>query len=94
MNPIEQQEMISGIPENHTVVEKIASATDILNGNSVADGDDTTGGTMRMDDRNPDEVIDTPTEQIESANAKKALPIIAVVIIGIIFIGYVLLRRK
>ena len=85
------QETISQVPENHTIITKFPSATDILNGNSAADGNDNTGGTERMDDRNPKDIVDVPTEFISSI--KGTWVYTAVTIIGI-FIVIWLYRRK
>lgn len=79
-------EHISSIPEDHTFITKIPTASDILDGAAVADGADTTGGTQRFDDRDPTEIIDTPTE-IDAAvkGVKKSIPYIAIAMIVIVF---------
>ena len=86
------QESISQVPENHTIITKFPSATDILNGNSAADGNDNTGGTERMDDRVPEDITDNiPPDFLKGI--KSSWVYTAVTIIGI-FIVIWIYRRK
>lgn len=90
---ITREEEISNIPTNHTYVQKNPSAADILDGGATEDGNDTTGGTFRYDDRRPEEIKDVPTEFLKT-NANK-IGIITIIGIVLLVIGYlVFVRRK
>jgi LPXTG-motif cell wall-anchored protein len=90
---ITREEEISNIPTNNTYVQKNPSAADILDGAAAEDGNDTTGGTTRMDDRNPTDIVDNPTER-ETATAKTTGIVIIIGIVLLILGAVFFVRRK
>lgn len=85
---------VQDIPEDHTIITKIPSAADILSGDAVRDGNDTTGGTPRLVDKVPEEITDIPTEKEINifTNTGNLISIGLVILIGIV--TYILIRRK
>lgn len=91
---INPEESISNIPTNNTIVEKIASAADILGGGATTTPQDTTGGTKTSIDETPDEVVDNPTER-DTATIKKAGTIVVFVGLGLLVLAFIwFMRRK